>query len=69
MGVPMERRERRRFADEFKARTVELIQSSGRPIGQVFQEVDLAEPFVTPWVEKAQVERGVRNGLTHDEHE
>lgn len=56
----MERRQRRRFSGEFKARTAELIQSSGRSIGQVCQELDLTESAVRRWVEKAQIERGAR---------
>lgn len=44
----MERRQRRRFTPEFKARTVELVRSSGRPIAQICRELDLTETAVRP---------------------
>ncbi len=43
----MEQRVRRKFTPEFKARTVELVRSSGRPVAQVCRELDLAETAVS----------------------
>ncbi len=43
----MEQRVRRKFTPEFKARTVELVRSSGRPVAQVCRELDLTETKVS----------------------
>jgi transposase len=65
----MQRRERRKFSPEFKARTVELVVTSGKSIAEVCRELDLTESAVRRWVEKAQIERGHRDGVTQDERE
>jgi transposase len=65
----MERRPRRSFTREFKARTVELIRSSGRSIGQVCRDLDLTETAVRRWVEQAEIDAGRRDGLTTAERE
>ena len=63
----MERRARRSFTPEFKARTVELIRSSGKSVAQVCRELDLTETAVRRWVLQAQIDAGEREGLTSDE--
>lgn len=65
----MPRRERRSFTPEFKARTVELIESSGRSIRDVCRELDLTESAVRRWVEQAEVDRGRKEGVTSTERE
>lgn len=65
----MPRRERRSFTPEFKARTVELIESSGRSIRDVCRELDLTESAVRRWVEQAEIDRGRREGVTSSERE
>jgi transposase len=62
-----ERRARREFSDEFKARTVELIETSGKSIAQVCRELDLTETAVRRWVMQARIDRGQAPGLTSDE--
>lgn len=62
-------RTRRHFSPEFKARTVELIRTSGKSIGQVSRELDLTETAVREWVRQADVDDGHREGLTTDERE
>lgn len=62
-----ERRARREFSEEFKARTVELILSSGKSIGEVCRELDLTETAVRRWVKQARVDAGQAPGLTSDE--
>ncbi len=42
----MPRRERRSFTPEFKARTVELIESSGKSMAEVCRELDLTQSAV-----------------------
>ena len=62
-------RTRRYFSPEFKARTVELIRTSGKSIGEVSRELDLTETAVREWVRQADVDDGKREGLTTDERE
>ena len=62
-----ERRARREFSEEFKARTVELILSSGKSIAEVCRELDLTETAVRRWVKQAKVDAGQAPGLTSDE--
>jgi transposase len=65
----MERRVRRKFTPEFKARTVELIRTSGQPIAHICRELDLGETAVRRWVLQAQVDAGAREGLSTAERE
>jgi transposase len=65
----MPRRERRSFTPEFKERTVELIESSGRSIRDVCRELDLTESAVRRWVEQAEIDRGRKEGVTSAERE
>ncbi len=65
----MQRRQRRSFTPEFRARTVELIESSGRSIPAICRELDLTESVVRRWVAQAQVDRGKREGLTSTERD
>ncbi len=65
----MPRRERRSFTPEFKARTVELIESTGKPMAEVCRELDLTQSAVRRWVELAQIDRGEKEGLTSDERD
>lgn len=65
----MERRERRKFAPEYKAEVVALIRSSGKTVGQVSRELGLTETSVREWVQKAEIEEGKRPGLTAAERE
>ena len=62
-------RRRRSFSPEFKARTVELIRTSGKSIGQVAADLDLTETAVRQWVRQADVDDGQREGLSTDDHE
>ncbi len=65
----MQRRQRRSFTPEFRARTVELIESIGRSIPAICRELDLTESVVRRWVAQAQVDRGKREGLTSTERD
>jgi transposase len=49
---------RRAFSEEFKARTVEVIESSGKSIGAVCREPDLSETAVRRWVKQARNDAG-----------
>ncbi len=63
----MPRRERRRFTPEFKARSVELIEPSGKSIAEICRELDLSQSAVRRWVELARLDRGEKEGLSSDE--
>ena len=63
----MERRARREFSAEFKARTVELVLSSGKSVNEVCRELDLTETAVRRWVKQARIDQGEAPGLTSDE--
>ena len=65
----MPRRERRKFTPEYKAEVVGLIRSSGKTVGQVSRDLGLTETSVREWVQKAEIEEGMRPGLTAAERE
>ena len=65
----MARRERRKFSDEYKAEVVALVRSSGKSIGAISRDLDLTETAVREWVKRADVDGGVRSGLTTTERE
>jgi len=65
----MTARRRRTFTAEFKARTVELVRTSGRSVGEVCRELDLTETAVRRWVAQAEVDGGRGDGLTTVERE
>ena len=62
-------RTRRYFSPEFKARTVELIHSSGRSVPDVCRELDLTETTVRNWMRQARIDAGEEEGLSTDEHD
>jgi transposase len=62
-------RPRRSFTPEFKAEIVELCQRGERSIGQVARDFDLTETNVRTWVKQAEIDQGVRPGLTSEERD
>jgi len=67
----MGKRKRRTFTKEFKAQAVRLVQESGKPVGTVVQDLDLAESVLRHWVRPARIDRGHgrAGALTTDERE
>ena len=67
----MERRARRKFTDEFKAKAVELVRSSGKSVSAIAQDLDLTQSALSAWVRQAEVDagRGRSGALTSDERE
>lgn len=65
----MEKRKRRQFTKEYKAKVVELVRTSGKSIGQVSQELDLTETAVRAWVRQAGIDekRDPHGPLTSEE--
>jgi transposase-like protein len=48
----MEARQRRSFTDDYKRQAVDLVASSGRPIGSVAKELGLRDSVLRRWVEQ-----------------
>lgn len=68
-GVFMEKRRRRRFTDEFKAKAVQLVVSSKKTVTEVAGDLDLTVSALRSWVHQANVDagRGPASALTSDE--
>ncbi len=60
-------RTRRSFTPEFKADIVDRCRAGDRTIGQVARDFDLTESAVRKWVEQAEVDDGLRAGMTTEE--
>ena len=67
----MAKRKRRAFTKEFKAQAVRLVRESGKPVGTVAQDLDLAESMLRHWVRQARIDsgHGPAGALTTDERE
>jgi len=65
------KRRRRAFSDEFKAETVRLVRESGKSIGAIARELDLAETALRRWVRQAEIDagRGSAGALTTSERD
>ena len=70
-GVSMGKRQRRKFTDEFKAKAVELVRTSGKSIMAVAGDLDLTASSLGTWVKQAEVDAGRGRGgaLTSEERE
>ena len=60
-------RPRRSFTPEFKAEVVALVRQPGNTAASVARDLDLTESGVREWVKQADIDDGVREGLTSDE--
>jgi transposase-like protein len=58
MSKEKQKRKRRVHTAEFKAETVKLVQEGGRSIGQVCEELGLADSLVRNWLRQATVDGG-----------
>ena len=56
MSKEKPKRRRRVHTPEFKADTVKLVKEGGRSVGQVSQELGLAESLVRYWMRQAEIE-------------
>ena len=65
------KRKRRSFSAEYKAETVQLVQRSGKSIGQMALELGISETALRRWVEQTEVEagRGPEGALKRSERE
>jgi transposase len=65
----MTMRRRRSFTPEFKAQTVDLVRTSGKPLAEVCRDLDLTETAVRRSVAQAEIDAGRREGLNTAERE
>lgn len=65
----MTKRRRRSFSPEFKREIVALCQLPDNTVASVCQEYDLAESAVRRWVRQAEVDAGLKPGITSSEAE
>jgi transposase len=61
------KRPRRSFTKEFKAEVVELVRQPGNSAASVARDLDLTETAVREWVKQADIDDGMRDGLTSSE--
>jgi transposase len=67
----MGKRQRRTFTDEFKAKAVELVRSSGKSVATIAADLDLTASSLGVWVRQAETDagRGPAGSLTSDERD
>jgi transposase len=67
----MSKRPRRSFSEEYKAKAVELVRSSGKSVREVAHDLDLTVSSLRNWVKQAEVDagRGAEGALTTAERE
>ena len=61
-------RTNKRYPDQFKREAVELVRVSGRPVGQIAEELGVADQSLRNWMAQVDGSRG-KSELTSDERE
>jgi transposase len=64
-----ERRPRRVFTPEFKAEVIAFCRQPGNSIATAVKDFDLTESAVRSWIRQADIDAGVRGGLTTEERD
>ena len=66
-----EKRQRRRFTDEFKTKAVHLVWNSGKTISAIARDLDLTVSSLRNWTRQAEIDagRGPVGALTTQERE
>jgi len=52
------KRRRRSYTEEFKAKAVQLVWSSGKTVSEVARDLDLTIPALRSWVKQAEIDAG-----------
>lgn len=60
-------RKRRRFAASFKADAVKLVQTSGRSVAKIAEDLGVSESALRRWMDAAAIDQGDKEGLTASE--
>jgi transposase len=68
-GSEQRRRTRRSFTGEYKTEVDDLRRHCGRSMGEVARDLGPAQSCVRRWFAHAEIDAGVREGLTTDERE
>ena len=55
------------FPEEFRRRAVELAREGSRPVMVVARELGISESGLRRWIAQADVDGGIRPGLTTEE--
>lgn len=61
------KRSRRKFTPEFKRDAVDLVDTTGRPVAEIADELGIYDSTLGNWVKQDRVDRGEREGLSTDE--
>lgn len=59
----------RPYPEAFRREAVALVRSSGRPIREIAVELGVSSESLRLWCKRAEIDAGVREGLTSDERE
>ena len=57
------------YPEAFRRDSVALVHSSGRPIREIAVELGVSSESLRLWCKRAEIDAGVREGLTSDERE
>lgn len=57
------------YPEAFRRDAVALVRSSGRPIREIAVELGVSSESLRLWCKRAEIDAGVREGLTSDERE
>jgi len=53
---------------EFRQRAVELARQRDKPVAQIAKDLQISESCLRRWMDLADVDEGVRPGVSSDEH-
>jgi transposase len=52
---------------EFRQRAVELARQRDKPVAKIAEDLGISDSCLRSWMQQADIDHGVRNGLTTDE--